>query len=234
MMKLIIALIIIHASGKAVSGESWKHSLENPKLQISKINSKALVATENQVSCEHLDFRYTQTKALMEDLQWLITDMMQSPDYVSVYEYISNRTSLDIRKIASLQQFEVVYKIPAGEVQAGFDAIGVLKATDFEQLTNRNPSRESSKFMIRDDGSLELTTTVNAFDICQKGSVDVLFLGTCPAELTNELPCSDMGLCTDGYVADWQECEKISSVRVHLSSLKQEVGKRIVSIKKEW
>ncbi|MCB0348628.1 MAG: hypothetical protein KDD37_07310 [Bdellovibrionales bacterium] len=209
----------------------WKQSAQNPVLSIETTAYRALVNNDEQVSCEHLEFRYSQIANFLKDLDWLTTEMAESSSYYDIYNYIEERSSLNIRTIASKQQFEVSYEVSSDLESAN---IGIIKATDFEQLVPSQPEGSYSKFSPSENGILHFTTKVNAFDICEKQSIEVLFLSNCPVEVTEDLPCATTGTCKSPYVADWQACLDIKSVRVDLAPLQAELGKRTRVIKRVW
>ena len=232
MSKLFVAIILLFQI-TAQADSPWQNAQKQPTGYLALNNPKILSKAPNQISCNHLSFRYKELSKIIKEINWLSTVLTKNAlEKSKAKSYIQNRLQADPTTLASGPAYQV--QISLGEKvlnseQGVVTAIGILGATGFDLMfAGKNDSKTTSIEEV--EGDLVITTIIDTYDICSKNHLDVFILKSCPENKTEEFDCGEVK-CSESLTYDWQECRDVQSYRVSLKSLVNNLGRRKKEIK---
>lgn len=226
-------MIMLLITGQSYADTFWAAMKSQSVSQLTVSHIKTLSEPKEQISCQHLRFRYKELEKILKDVIWLADiNAFESPEKMSAHEYIKNRLQANPDAIASRASYQVEVFVTNEQMkldQASVEAIGILGSTNFELFFPENQTGENSNISKKENGFL-FTLQVNAYDICSKSYLDIFILKECPQNTTEKFSCGE-GQCPASLTYDWQACGDVTTYRVNLKQLEGKLGLRKREIK---
>lgn len=233
MKSILILAIFLFQIVCYAEDSAWQASRSKPIANLNISSFEQLTKVENQISCEHLSFRYKELSKILEDIAWLFSKPSNDKK-IEAHNYIMNRLQADPRMIAGQGAFKVHFQLSGSLLKQDsnpVEAIAILGATNFDLLFP-SANTGSSSSIVGSNLDLEVATDVNAYDICTKKYLEVFLLRGCPKNETDKFICGD-NLCPASLTYDWQACASVEAVKVDISSLVKKLGLRTREIRRK-
>lgn len=235
----ILFFILLLISNFASAESAWVNARKNPMQALGFSQAKELVPVTEQVSCEHLEFRYSQIMSLFSDLSWLMEkDVFENTkERRDAHDYIQKRLGVDARSVSGRDIYEFEFEVsPSFFDDEGANSIAFISNSSFELFEpNEYTGRKVNINKEENNQNYKVKVKANTIDICLNGYVEILQLKDCPTPLAeDQQACQESGICASPITHDWQSCGQVQVIRMNFSQIKKQLGRRTKKIAMEY
>lgn len=194
------------------------------------VSQASLVPVNKQLSCHHIERRFQAKLDLIKEMVSVKEDLMDVNGslYVDFVQYMNHVDSIDLKPIVLDSVFEVEGVLLKNDLPFDLndiDIIAGLNGSSFEQSFQGDFLSIPFVYENRSD-SVFLKAKINAVDICNQKTLDLIFYSGCSKDLFQFDQCETYGICLENRAYDIRSCEKSHIVRMSLTNIAKKMGRR--------